>query len=67
MANGVSYEIPVPSEYRNAEQAVLANGGLHNHHLLPCSELSQPSSHTDHRAKYAAVIRTSNDREGKNP
>ena len=67
MANGVSYEIPVPSEYRNAEQAVLANGGLHNHHLLPCSELSQPTSHTDHRAKYAAVIRTSNDQEGKTP
>ena len=65
LANGVSYQIPVPSEYRNADQANQANGGLHNHHVLTDSALSQPLSHTDHRALYAAVTNPSSDPEGK--
>jgi len=62
LANGVSYQIPVPTDYRNAEQAHLANGGMHNHLSRADTEVSQPTSHTDHRALYAAVI---NDQEGK--
>ncbi|MCR4538791.1 DUF2345 domain-containing protein, partial [Pseudomonas sp. 18.1.10] len=65
LANGVSYQIPVPSEYRNADQANLANGGLHNHHVLADSELSQPLSHTDHRALYATVTNPESDSEEK--
>ncbi|RON51536.1 type VI secretion system Vgr family protein [Pseudomonas frederiksbergensis] len=65
MANGVSYQIPVPSDYRNAEQATLANGGLHNHLSQTDTEVSQPTSHTDQRALYAAVMSVINDQEGK--
>jgi type VI secretion system secreted protein VgrG len=48
-SNGVKYQIPIPTRYRNAEQAQLANGGVHNHP-------STAKSHTDHRALYAAVV-----------
>ncbi|UZM14962.1 type VI secretion system tip protein VgrG [Pseudomonas kielensis] len=65
MANGVSHHIPVPTDYRNAEQAHLANGGMHNHHSQASHEVSQPNSHTDHRALYAAVMRPISDEEGK--
>ncbi|MGH8382473.1 type VI secretion system Vgr family protein [Pseudomonas sp.] len=56
MANGVTYQIPIPSDYRNAEQAHLANGGLHNHPSKTDIEVSQPDSHTDHRALYTATL-----------
>lgn len=65
LANGVNYQIPVPTDYRNAEQAHLANGGMHNHHSQASHEVSQPNSHTDHRALYAAVMRPISDEEGK--
>lgn len=65
MANGASYQIPVPSEYRNAEQAVLANAGLHNHRSQTDSEVSQPISHTDHRAVYAEVVSAASDQKGE--
>ncbi|MFS2200880.1 type VI secretion system Vgr family protein [Pseudomonas sp. Pseusp3] len=67
MANGVTHHIPVPTEYRNAEQAHLANRGLHNHNAKPDSEMSQPTSHTDHRALYDAVLHGISDQEGKTP
>ncbi|MNR64581.1 hypothetical protein D3C85_1872730 [compost metagenome] len=67
MANGVSYQIPVPTEYRNAEQAYLANRGFHNHRSKTKAEVSQPNSHTDHRALYDAVLQGINDQEGKTP
>lgn len=67
MASGLSYEIPVPGEYRNAEQAELANDGLHNHRSRTGSEVSQPTSHTDHRVLYATVISSISDQEEKKP
>ena len=65
MANGVAYQIPVPTEYRNAEQAELANRGLHNHPSQADAEVSQPASHTDHRAQYATQM-DATDQQGKN-
>jgi type VI secretion system secreted protein VgrG len=66
MANGVTYQIPVPTDYRNTEQAQLANRGLHNHPSQANAEVSQPASHTDHRALYAGVMEGISDQEGKN-
>ncbi|WP_455884645.1 type VI secretion system Vgr family protein [Pseudomonas spelaei] len=65
MANGASFQIPVPGDYRNNEQAILANAGFHNHRSQPDSELSQPISHTDHRASYAEVVSPASDQEGE--
>ncbi|WP_256590823.1 MULTISPECIES: type VI secretion system Vgr family protein [unclassified Pseudomonas] len=65
MANGVTHHIPVPTEYRNAEQAHLANRGLQNHPSQADAEMSQPMSHTDHRALYDAVLKGIHDQEGK--
>jgi len=65
MANGVSYQIPVPSDYRNAEQANLANDGLHNHLSQTDTEVNQPTSHTDQRVLYAALMSAISDQEGK--
>lgn len=65
MANGVTHHIPVPTEYRNAEQARLANRGLHNHPAQPDAEMSQPTSHTDHRVLYDAVLQGVNDQKGQ--
>ena len=67
MANGVTHQIPVPTEYRNAEQAHLANRGLHNHLSQADTEMSQPTSHTDHRALYVAMMDGMSEQEGKNP
>ncbi|MFP3518776.1 type VI secretion system tip protein VgrG, partial [Pseudomonas sp. SIMBA_077] len=64
-ANGVSYHIPVPADYRNPEQAHLANSGLHNHRSQADNEVSQPASQTDHRALYADVMRPVSDLKGK--
>ncbi len=65
LANGVRYQIPVPSDYRNAEQAHLANRGLHNHRSQTDAEVSQPTSHTDHRALYATVMEELSNQQGK--
>jgi type VI secretion system secreted protein VgrG len=67
LANGVTYQIPVPTDYRNPEQADLANRGLHNHPSQANAEVSQPTSHTDHRDLYASLMEGINDREGKTP
>ncbi|PNA06268.1 type VI secretion system Vgr family protein, partial [Pseudomonas sp. FW215-R3] len=67
MTNGVTYQIPVPTDYRNAEQAQLANRGLHNHPSQAHAEVSQPTSHTDHRGLYATVMEGASDQEGKTP
>jgi type VI secretion system secreted protein VgrG len=63
MANGAAYQIPVPTDYRNAEQAHLANRGLHNHSSQADAEMSQPRSHTDHRGLYATVMEGISDKE----
>jgi type VI secretion system secreted protein VgrG len=65
LANGVTYQIPVPTDYRNAEQAQLANRGLHNHRSQTDAEVSQPTSHTDHRALYATVMEELSSQKGK--
>ncbi len=65
MANGVTYQIPLPTDYRNAEQAHLANRGLHNHPSQTDAEVSQPTAHTDHRALYEAVLEGLSDKEEK--
>jgi type VI secretion system secreted protein VgrG len=67
MANSVAYQIPVPTDYRNPEQAHLANRGLQNHPSRTNAEVSEPTSHTDHRALYAAVMEGPTDQEGKTP
>uniref|UniRef100_UPI000585B145 DUF2345 domain-containing protein n=1 Tax=Pseudomonas agarici TaxID=46677 RepID=UPI000585B145 len=56
LANGINYQAPVPTDYRNAAQAQLANGGLHNHLSQTDTEVNPPALHTDHRVLYAAVI-----------
>jgi type VI secretion system secreted protein VgrG len=61
LVNGVNYQLPVPTEYRNAEQAHLANRGLHNHPVQTNAEVNTPSAHTDHRALYAIQM------DGPNP
>jgi type VI secretion system secreted protein VgrG len=65
MANGVTYQIPVPTDYRNSDQAHLANRGLHNHPSRIHDEVSQPTSHTDHRGLYASVMEGIKEQEGK--
>ncbi|KAI2670779.1 DUF2345 domain-containing protein, partial [Pseudomonas sp. TNT3] len=67
MANGVSYQVPVPTDYCNAEQAHLANRGLHNHSAQANAEVSQPASHTDHRGLYASLMEGISDQEEKTP
>ncbi|KFE54780.1 type IV secretion protein Rhs, partial [Pseudomonas syringae] len=67
LANGVTYQIPIPTEYDNVEQGVLANSGLHNHRSQPDDSLSQPGSHTDHRDLYAAVLQGLNDDQEDKP
>jgi type VI secretion system secreted protein VgrG len=66
LANGVKYQIPIPTDYRNAEQAQLANGGLHSHPSETDAEVNQPTSHTDHRALYTEVMDGISDKEGEN-
>jgi type VI secretion system secreted protein VgrG len=51
-ANGSDYQIPIPIDYRNVDQAQLANSGVHNH---PSNE----TSHTDHRLLYADTLNVS--------
>jgi type VI secretion system secreted protein VgrG len=63
----VTYQIPIPTEYRNAEQGLLANSGLHNHRSQHDDSLSQPGSHTDHRDLYAAVLQGLNDDQEDKP
>ena len=64
MANGVSYQIPVPTEYRNAEQAHMANSGLHHHASQTDAGVRQPNSHTDHRALYTSVMEGARGKKG---
>ena len=68
LANGMTYQLPVPTEYRNAEQAHLANRGLHNHRSQTDAELTAPSTHTEHRALYAVLMDgPHSDKEETNP
>ncbi|MBT8768446.1 type VI secretion system Vgr family protein [Metapseudomonas boanensis] len=62
LANGLSYQLPVPSEYRNPEQGELANRGLHNHP----SQASDGIPHTEQRVWYAALLEKRRSKEGDN-
>jgi type VI secretion system secreted protein VgrG len=63
LANGVSYQIPVPGEYRNAEQAELANRGVHNHPVTSADGVAAATAHTEHRLLYGALIDATNNKE----
>jgi len=66
LANGISYQLPVPTEYRNAEQAHMANEGLQHHVTQADARIIQPASHTDHRQRYASLLgRQANNVEGE--
>lgn len=56
LANGISYQVPVPSDYRNSEQAPPANCGLHKH-----------ATQNDRRHHYADVLDSAATPEGENP
>ncbi|MBY0446176.1 MAG: type VI secretion system tip protein VgrG, partial [Burkholderiales bacterium] len=65
LANGETYQIPVPSEYRNAEQATLANQGLQHHQPESNAEINQPDQHTDHRQSYLDTVKGLFNAKGK--
>ncbi|WP_449432793.1 type VI secretion system Vgr family protein [Pseudomonas putida] len=50
LANGVSFQIPVPEQYRNVEQGHLANRGLHRHSFKTAVEVNPLGSNRDHYA-----------------
>ncbi|WP_145542180.1 type VI secretion system Vgr family protein [Yersinia alsatica] len=56
MANGASYQIPIVDAYRNAEQGVLANRGLHNHTVQSRTNVNSAMTNTDHRNLYAELL-----------
>lgn len=65
LGNGVRFEVPVPTNYRNADQARLANRGLQKHLAHAAPQISQPTAHNDHRDLYAAALGSLNDQKGK--
>ncbi|WP_435608454.1 type VI secretion system Vgr family protein [Pseudomonas knackmussii] len=57
LANGIRYQVPVPTDYRNPEQGQLANRGLHNHPApSDDGEIGPLAAHTDHRNEYAWLL-----------
>ncbi|WP_280283853.1 type VI secretion system tip protein VgrG, partial [Pseudomonas sp. BN415] len=52
LANGLSFQLPIPSDYRNPEQGELANLGLHNHSAAAGDAIP----HTEHRRWYASLL-----------
>ncbi|MCM7449095.1 DUF2345 domain-containing protein, partial [Enterobacter hormaechei] len=63
MANGVSYQIPIVSAYRNKEQGKLANRGLQHHSSLPDSDINSPASRTEHRNLYDELLNGSGNKD----
>ena len=63
MANGINYQIPVVSAYRNQEQGELANRGFHHHTSQPAADINAPASHTEHRNLYKELLDGANDKE----
>ncbi|MFZ5961302.1 hypothetical protein ACOXVJ_27760, partial [Pseudomonas knackmussii] len=56
LANGIRYQVPVPSDYRNSEQGHLANRGLHKH-----------ATQNDRRHHYEDVLDSAATPEGETP
>ncbi|MDR0280939.1 MAG: DUF2345 domain-containing protein, partial [Paucimonas sp.] len=65
MLNGVSYQLPVPGDYSNPQQAELANDGLQNHRSRTASDLIPPASHTEQRAVYSELLSGTPDTQGE--
>jgi type VI secretion system secreted protein VgrG len=63
MANGINYQIPVVTAYRNQEQGELANRGFHNHTSQPDADINPPASHTEHRNLYKELLDGARDKE----
>jgi len=63
-SSGVTYQIPVPSEYREPERGALANRGLQNHPSQTDSRVKQPVKHTDDRGLYSRVLNHLTGRKG---
>lgn len=63
MANGVSYQIPIVSAYRNKEQGKLANRGLQHHSSRPDSDINPPASPTEHRNLYDELLNGSGNKD----
>ncbi|MBD9678380.1 type VI secretion system tip protein VgrG [Pseudomonas sp. PDM18] len=64
MSNGVSYQIPIPSDYSNPEQGRLANQGLHHNTFKADSEVNQPAAHNELRRLYASLLQGAKPDEG---
>ncbi|SDK51683.1 type VI secretion system secreted protein VgrG, partial [Pseudomonas delhiensis] len=64
LSSGVSYDIPVPTQYRDPERGALANNGLQNHPSETDSRVKQPVKHTDDRDLYARVLKQLSGRKG---
>ncbi|BBP82823.1 type IV secretion protein Rhs [Pseudomonas sp. Pc102] len=63
LANGLSFQLPVPSEYSNPELGELANLGLHKHGAAEADATPQ----TDHRSLYAELLATRSGHQGETP
>jgi type VI secretion system secreted protein VgrG len=63
MANGVNYQIPVVSAYRNKEQGELANRGFQNHSSRSNPDVTLPCSHTEHRNLYDDLLNGSGNKD----
>ncbi|MBD9505099.1 DUF2345 domain-containing protein, partial [Pseudomonas sp. PDM17] len=66
-SSGVSYQIPVPTDYRNAASGELANRGLQNHPSETDPRVKQPIKHVDDRGLYARLLNLLAGREGEQP
>ncbi|WP_416425504.1 type VI secretion system tip protein VgrG [Pseudomonas sp. App30] len=58
--SGWSFGIPIPAQYRNPEQAHIANRGVHNH-------TAKAAPHTEHRSEYASIMDAPDLEEGTKP
>ncbi|MEE1922770.1 type VI secretion system tip protein VgrG [Pseudomonas sp. 148P] len=65
LLNGVSYQLPVPGDYSNPQQAHLANEGLQNHKSATASGLVPPMGHTEQRGVYSELLNGSTDLKGE--
>ncbi|RAQ12763.1 type VI secretion system tip protein VgrG [Burkholderia cepacia] len=60
MANGVTHDIPVPGEYRDAANGALANQGFQFHETLPDGDTAALDRAT-HRQLYSDLLNPSSD------
>ncbi|MDN7643788.1 type VI secretion system Vgr family protein [Burkholderia cenocepacia] len=58
MANGVKHEIPVPGEYRDAENGKLANQGFQYHESSTATDIEPPGDRALNRTRYSNLLGT---------